>query len=441
MIDEEKVLRKSINKNIKEIFRLRKENEGEFIPGKTFIQYAGSIYDDKEITNVVQSWLDGWFGLGENTNKFEKKLSSYIGSIGSIITNSGSSSNLLAIASLMSPMFPERMEKGDEVITLACGFPTTVNPIVQLGLVPVFMDVELGTFAIKTEELQYALSNKTRAIFLAHTLGNPHNLDYLMDFCKKNNLFLIEDNCDALGSLYKGKKTGSFGILSTQSFYPPHHLTMGEGGAVNYNDPVFERITRSLRDWGRACWCRGDEKSRHGACGSRLKYKIGGKCYDHKYIFSQIGYNLKPIEQQAAMGVVQITRLEEFTKKRRSNFSLFDKAAKEGRWDRFFVLPKATVGSKPSWFAYPLTVKDNAKFTRNDITNYLEECKIQTRTLFGGNLTKQPAYRKVDMRIVGNLENSDRVLFNTFFVGLYPKLDVEHITYMAEKIDEFIKKY
>ncbi|MBU4380854.1 lipopolysaccharide biosynthesis protein RfbH [Candidatus Parcubacteria bacterium] len=441
MDKKEKELRLQIKKIVQEIFKIKKQEDSEFIPGKSFIQYAGSVFDDKEVNNVISTWLDGWFGLGQFAEDFERGLAKYIGATGSIITNSGSSSNLLSVASLMSPMFPERLHPGDEVITLACGFPTTVNPIIQLGLVPVFMDVNLGTYSIKIEDLQHATSSKTKAVFLAHTLGNPHDMDLLVNFCKEKGLFLIEDNCDALGSIYKGKKTGSFGILSTQSFYPPHHLTMGEGGAVNYNDRIFERITRSLRDWGRACWCRGDEKGRYGACNARFNYKIGGKPYDHKYIFSQIGYNLKPIEPQAAMGVIQLKRLNEFTRIRRKNFARFAYHAKEGRWERFFVLPKATTGAKPSWFAYPLTIKDDAKFDRLEITRFLEENKIQTRTLFGGNLTKQPAYRGINMRIVGNLENSDRILYNTFFLGVYPKLDNRHIDYMAGKINEFLKRF
>jgi len=438
---KEKELKRDIYKIVKEIFEIKKVKNEKFIPGKTFIQYAGSVFDEKEVNNVIDSWLDGWFGLGQKAEDFEKGLARYLGVKGSILTNSGSSSNLLAVASLMSPMFPDKLNPGDEVITLACGFPTTVNPIVQLGLIPVFLDVDLGTYSIKTEDLELALSNRTRAVMLAHTMGNPHNLDVLTAFCKERNLYLIEDNCDALGSEYKGKRTGSFGILSTQSFYPPHHLTMGEGGAVNYNDAMFERITRSLRDWGRACWCRGDEKGRYGACNARFSYKIDGKPYDHKYIFSQIGYNLKPIEPQAAMGVIQLKRLDDFTRKRRSNFARFDKHARENGWDRFFVLPKATTGSKPSWFAYPLTIKDNAKFSRLEITRHLEENLIQTRTLFGGNLTKQPAYRDINMRVIGALENSDRVLHNTFFLGVYPKLDSRHIDYMAEKITEFLGGY
>lgn len=441
MTEKEQQIRTDISQLITDMFEHRRESDQGFIPGKTFIQYAGSVMDETEIVSSVNALLDGWFGLGQHGENFEKGLSEYLQAKGSILTNSGSSANFLAIASLVSPMFPEKLIPGDEVITVACGFPTTINPIIQHGLVPVFLDVEPDTYTIKISDLEKAVSGKTKAVIVAHTLGNPHNLDFLTKFCKAHNMHLIEDNCDALGSEYQGKKTGSFGILSTQSFYPPHHLTMGEGGAVNYNDPIFERITRSLRDWGRACWCRGDEKRKHGACNARFNYKVGGKPCDHKYIFSQIGYNLKPIEPQAAIGVIQLKRLPGFVEKRRKNFNRLNMHAKKSGWDKFLILPKATPGSKPSWFAYPLTVRDDAPFGRPEITEFLEEALIQTRTLFAGNLIRQPAYRHTNMRIIGNLENSDRILHNTFFVGVYPKLNNEHMDYIAENVDSFLKKF
>lgn len=438
MMNEEEKLRKEISKKIKQIFNFRKKNKKPFVPGKTWIQYAGSIFDDKEVNAAVSSWLDGWFGLGEKGEKFEKNLSKFLGTKGSILTNSGSSANLLVVASLMSPLFAEHLDPGDEVITAACGYPTTVNPLILYRLIPVFLDINPKTYNIDSKDLEKSLSKKTRAVMIAHTLGNPNEMDKIIDFCKKHKLFLIEDNCDALGSEYKGKKTGSFGILSTQSFYPPHHITMGEGGAVNYNDLRFERITRSLRDWGRACWCRGDEKRKLGACGRRFSYRINGKPYDHKYIFDKIGYNLKPIEQQAAMGVKQLKRMPQFMKKRKENFDRFYRYAKN--WGKYFILPKALAEANPCWFSFPLTIRDKVRFSRHAIVMFLEDRMIQTRPLFAGNIIRQPAYKNVEYRKIGNLKNADRVLHNTFFVGVYPGLGKQEIDFMAESIEDFLKK-
>lgn len=437
MVSEES-LKQEIFQKISELFALRKENK-KFIPGKTWIQYAGGIFDDKEINASVEALLEGWFGLGAKAQELEKGLAEFVGAKGTILTNSGSSSNLLAVTSLCSYLFPDHLNTGDEVITVACGFPTTVNPIIQNRLIPVFLDIDPETYNLNAEDLEKALSKKTRAIMAAHTLGNPMELDVIMDFCKAHNLFLIEDNCDALGSEYDGKRTGAWGILGTQSFYPPHHMTMGEGGAVHYNDLRFERITRSLRDWGRSCWCPGNNKSTHGACNARFKYKIAGRPYDHKYLFHQIGYNLKPIEPQAAMGVEQLKRMPEFIRIRKRNFSRMMRHLKQ--WEEFFYLPKSLPKADPCWFAFPLTIRDDAPFDRLKITMYLEEHMIQTRPLFGGNLVRQPAYRNVEYRVVGDLKNSDRVLFNTFFVGVYPGLTDEMIDYIAENIHDFCKIY
>lgn len=438
MNEIEKNKREEIFKIVKEIFKER-EKLKNFEPGKTWVQYAGSVFDDNEINAMVDTILDGWFGLGQRAENLENGIAEYLGVKGSILTNSGSSANFLAIAGLMSPLLEDHLNSGDEVITPACGFPTTVNPIIQQGLIPVFVDVEMETYNINPKILESALSSKTRALFLPNTMGNPNDMDKILDFCKKHNLFLIEDNCDSLGSEYKGKKTGSFGILSTQSFYPPHHMTMGEGGAINYNDERFERIIRSLRDWGRACYCRGDEKHRFGACRHRFDFNIDGKSYDHKYVFSQIGYNLKPIEPQAAMGVEQLKRLPSFTETRRRNFSrMYDYAKK---WEKFFILPRATEGSIPSWFAFLLTIRDDAGFDRFDITTYLEERMIQTRPLFAGNILKQPAYINIKHRVVGKLKNSDKIMHDTFFLGVYPGLDDRAIDYIVENIENFLKKY
>lgn len=435
-MDDEITLRKEIAAKITKIFVLRKKKK-KFIPGKTWVQYAGGVFDDTEINASVSVLIDGWFGLGKKAEEFENGLASFVGAKGSILTNSGSSSNFLAVASLKSYFFPKHLNPGDEIITAACGFPTTVNPIVNHGMIPVFLDVNPETYNIEAGDLEKAVSKKTRALMIAHTMGNPNEMDMIVDFCKKHDLFLIEDNCDALGSEYNGRRTGSFGILATQSFYPPHHITMGEGGAVYYNDLRFEKITRSLRDWGRSCWCRGDDKTTTGACKARFNYRIDGKPYDHKYMFNQIGYNLKPIEPQAAMGVEQLKRMPTFISARAHNFSRMMKYTKN--WEKYFILPRSLPKSRPCWFAFVLTIRDDAPFTRHELIMYLEERMIQTRPLFAGNITKQAAYKNVNFRTVQPLINSDRILHNTFFVGIYPGLGDAEIDYIAENISEFIK--
>ena len=437
MDTREVTLRKEIAEKIEKIFLLRKKHK-KFTPGTSWIQYAGGVFDDKEINASVSVLIDGWFGLGKKAEELEKGLAQFIGAKGSVLTNSGSSSNFLAVASLQSCFFPNHLKPGDEIITAACGFPTTVNPIVTLGMIPVFLDVNPETYNINASDLENAYSPKTRAVIVAHTLGNPNDMDVIADFCNTHNLFLIEDNCDALGSEYDGKRTGSFGILATQSFYPPHHMTMGEGGAVYYNDLRFERITRSIRDWGRSCWCRGDDKTINGACKARFNYRVDGKPYDHKYMFNQIGYNMKPIEPQAAMGVEQLKRMPAFIEARAHNFSRMENYAKA--WEKYFILPKTLSKSKPCWFAYPLTVRDNATFTRLELIMYLEERMIQTRPLFAGNITKQAAYRNVTYRTIGTLNNATRILHNTFFTGIYPGLGDTEIDYIAENISDFLKK-
>ena len=430
-------LREKIADSVTKIYKLRASNK-KFIPGKTLVQYAGSVLDDKEINVGVSSLIDGWFGLGKKGDEFEERLAKFVKSKGCVLTNSGSSANLLAIGSIMSPLFSGRLKKGDEVIVAACGFPTTINPLVFYGLIPVFLDVNKETYNIEYSDLKKALSKKTKAIFIAHTLGNPNEMDKIVKFCEKNKLLLVEDNCDALGSEYDGQKTGSFGILATQSFYPPHQITIGEGGAIHYNDVRFDRILRSLRDWGRSCWCKGDDKSMLGACGVRFNYKIDNKPYDHKYMFTQLGFNLKPIEAQAAIGVEQMKRLPSFVKKRKQNFDRMFSYAK--KWEKYFILPKSLPKAKPCWFSFVLTIKDDAPFSRHEITMFLEEKKIQTRPLFAGNITKQPAYFNVESRIVGKLVNSDRILHNAFFLSIYPGVGTEEIDYVAKTINEFLLK-
>lgn len=432
--------RDAIVKIIQDIF-VEREKGKKFEPGKTWVQYAGAIFDDKEVNAVVTATLDGWFGLGQKSEDLENGMAEYLGVKGCMLTNSGSSSNLLAVATLMSPMFSEHLNPGDEIITTACGFPTTVNPMIQQGLVPVFIDVEMETYNIDTAMLEAAMSPKVKAVMFAHTMGNPADMDKIIAFCKKHNLLLVEDNCDALGSEYKGKKTGSFGVLSTQSFYPPHHMTMGEGGMVNYNDNRVKIIARSLRDWGRACYCRGDEKNKLGACGHRFDFKIAGRSYDHKYMFTQIGYNLKPIEPQAAMGVEQLKRVPGFVAARRKNFVRLSEHARNNGWEEFFFLPRATEGADPSWFGFPLTIKDGAGFDRHGITVYLEDRMIQTRPLFAGNILRQPAYRNIKHRVVGELKNADKIMFDTFFLGVYPGLTDEIIDYVADTMTAFLAQY
>lgn len=431
--------REEIRKLVREFFDPSLPTNG-FVPGETMVQYAGSIHDEREIISMLDTLLDGWWGLGEKAREFERRLSQYIGAEKAVITNSGSSATLLSLASLKSPLFPgDRIEDGAEVITPACTFPTTLNPIIQLNLMPVFIDVELGTYNIDPSKLEEALSPKTRAIFFPHTLGNPNDMDAIMSFAKEHNLFVLEDNCDALGSEFGGKKTGSFGIVSTLSFYPAHHITTGEGGAVLLNDSRLERPVRSIRDWGKACYCFGDHKSTQGACGNRFNFSVNGVPYDHRYMYSEIGYNLKPTEVQAAMGVEQLKKFPEFKRKRKLNFNaLFSFLT---RYEEFLILPQSHPKADPCWFSFPITVKENAPFSRSDIVGFLEGHKIQTRPVFAGNILHQEAYKNINCRIVGKLTNSDRVLADTFFVGVYPGIDKIRLDYMLSVFEDFFSRY
>ncbi|EQD65977.1 dehydratase RfbH, partial [mine drainage metagenome] len=364
--------------------------------------------------------LDEWITAGRYSEEFEYQLSHFLGVYSAMIVNSGSSANLVALSSLTSPSLGnDRMSKGDEVITVAAGFPTTVNPIVQNGMVPVFVDIEEGTYNINPDQIEDAISDRTKAIMVAHTLGNPFNLNKISKISKDYSLFLIEDNCDALGSEYKGKKTGSFGDLSTLSFYPAHHITMGEGGAVMTNNPKLERIARSFRDWGRDCYC---ETGASNSCGMRFTQQFGELPlgYDHKFVYSHIGYNLKGTDLQAAIGVAQLRKLDQFITARKNNFDYLYSRLKEH--EELFILPKKLKESNPSWFAFPLTVRKDASFSRNEITSFLEDKKIMTRTLFAGNLIRQPAYIGVDKRIASSLEVTDNTMLNSFFIGVYPGL-------------------
>lgn len=437
--DKKAAIKKKINSLIADYYSLF-EKEQKFIPGKSIVQYAGAVYNEKELQAMVDVMLKGWFGLGHEGELLEKELAEFLGAKKAYLVNSGSSADLVAISSLMSYQFSDRINPGDEVITPACTFPTVVSAIVHKGLKPVFVDVDPVTLNPKASDIAKAVTKKSRLIFLVHTLGNPNEMDDIMSIAKEHKLHVIEDNCDALGSVYDGKKTGTFGILATESFYPAHHMTTaGEGGAVFLNDLRLLRIVSSIREWGRACWCGAAGGGSNGACGVRFKFKIDGVPYDHKYIFSHIAYNLKPVEIQAAMGRVQLRKVDSFIKTRKKNFATLQKFFKA--YEKFFILAKATPKSDPSWFAYPLTIRDDAPFERLSITTYLEDRMIQTRPLFGGNILKQPGFKNIDHKAVGSLKNSDRIFLRSFFVGLYPGLTSEHIAYMLDVFTAFLKKY
>jgi len=437
LIIMEKKIRNKIYTCIKNLYRLRVSKE-RFTRGRTPISYAGRVYDEKEMFNLVDASLDFWLTAGKYAAKFEKSLAEFLGAEYCLLTNSGSSANLLAVSALTSPALGEkRLKPGDEVITVACGFPTTLNPIIQNNLIPVFVDVELGTYNIRADKIEAALSDRTKAIFIPHTLGNPARLDKIMEIVKKHQLWFIEDNCDSLGSKFNGKHTGTFGHLSTYSFYPAHHITTGEGGAVLINEPLLEKIVLSFRDWGRDCWC---ETGCNDTCRKRFGWKSGGLPfgYDHKYIYSHIGYNLKMTDMQAAIGVAQMKKLPGFIKKRKDNFATLLRFFE--KYKDCFILPEPTQNSEPSWFGFPLLVRKEAPFKRSDIVNYLEKNKIATRMLFGGNLTKQPAYKNIKCRVAGPLTNTDSVMNNLFWIGVYPGITKEKMDYMTKTICGFFSK-
>lgn len=431
-----KELRQEILDKVAEYYNLEHGNkeyaEGDLIP------FARRIFDETELVNLVDSSLDLWLTAGRYHDEFEKKFAEQMNVKSALLVNSGSSANLVAFSTLTSPSLGDkRLKKGDEVITVAAGFPTTVNPIIQNGLVPVFLDVELETYNINVKDLEKALSPKTKAIMLAHTLGNPFDLDAIMEFANKNDLYVIEDCCDAVGTTYNGKLVGTFGHLSTVSFYPAHHMTMGEGGAVLTNDPKLAKIAKSFRDWGRDCHCNPGQNN---ACGMRFKKQYGNLPfgYDHKYVYSNIGYNLKVTDMQAAVGLAQLEKLPMFIEKRKVNFDRINERLK--KYEEYFVIPKATEKSVPSWFGYPLTVKENDKFTRNELTQHLEDNNIMTRLLFAGNITKQPAYLDIECRIIGDLENTDTIMNNTFFIGVYPEIDTPQVDYIEQVFADFFNK-
>jgi len=406
-----------------------------FSPGVSPIPASGKVLSGSDYAMMAEAVLDGWLTTGRFNDLFETELASFLGVNHAITTNSGSSANLLALSTLTSPKLLERQLKpGDEVITVAAGFPTTVNPIIQNNLVPVFVDVEIPTYNIRAEQLVDALSPKTRAIMLAHTLGNPFNLDLVTAFSKKHNLWLIEDCCDALGSEYKGKKVGTFGDIGTLSFYPAHHITMGEGGAVFTNSSELRVLIESYRDWGRDCYC---EPGKDNTCGKRFHWKLGDlpAGYDHKYTYSHLGYNLKITDIQAACGLSQLRRVDQFIEKRRRNFAYLSR--KLETLTEFVILPGPTDNSNPSWFGFPITLRDSAGTSRRDFLEYLDQNKIGTRLVFAGNITKQPYFKNIEYRIVGALENTDIVMNQTFWIGVYPGLTTEMLDYVVETMESY----
>lgn len=430
-----KQLRKEILEKTKEYYKAR-FTQLQFEKGKAKVNYAGRVFDENEIINAVDSSLDFWLTEGRYSEEFADKIAEFLGIENVLLTNSGSSANLLAFSSLTSEKLGDkRLKPGDEVISVAAGFPATVTPIIQYGLVPVFVDVDINTYNINIEQAEKAITSKTRCIFIAHTLGNPFNLDKIMDLANKYNLWVIEDNCDAFGSKYKGQYTGTFGHLSTISFYPAHHITTGEGGAICTNNPQLAKLVRAFRDWGRDCYCMGGENN---TCGKRFTQQFGNLPlgYDHKYVYSEIGYNLKMTDIQAAIGSAQMDKLPEFCEKRKNHFKkhyeIFSK------YPQYFILPTATEDSDPAWFAFIVTVKENSPFTRDEITQYLNSKLIETRNLFAGNITKQPAFVNKKWRIADNLEITDQIMNNTFFLGTYPGLKDEMFKYEDEVLSSFI---
>ena len=433
---QKKKLRNKISSLVKKYSDLEFK-KSKFISGKTIIPPTGKVIGDLELQNMVEASLDGWLTAGRFNNEFEKKLAKFIGIKQLITVNSGSSANLIAFSTLTSPKLKEiAIKSGDEVISVAAGFPTTINPIIQFGAVPVFVDVKIPTYNIDENAIEEAITSKTKAIMIAHTLGNPFNLKAIKSICEKYNLWLIEDSCDALGSTYENQMVGTFGDLATLSFYPAHHITMGEGGAVFTNSIKLKMIAQSYRDWGRDCFC---EPGMENTCGKRYDWKLGDlpKGYDHKYIYSHAGYNMKITDMQAACGLGQLNRVKDFIKSRKNNFKyIYDNLKSH---EELLILPKATENSDPSWFGFPITLRDNLLITRTELLRYLDEKKIGTRLLFSGNATKQPYMLNKKFRIVGNLDNTTNIMKNTFWIGLYPGLTHQQLDFVTDQIKNFVK--
>ena len=439
MTKQEK-LKQEILQKTKEYYELvhKPKQEAEFVDGESRVNYAGRVFDATEMEYLVDSSLDFWLTYGDYSKKFEKQLAKFLNVRWAFLVNSGSSANLLAFYALTSPLLKERqIKRGDEVITVGAGFPTTVAPIVQYGAVPVFVDMELTYFNIDVTQLEKSLSSKTKAVMIAHTIGNPFNIKAVKEFCDKHNLWLIEDNCDALGSTYNGRPTGTWGDIGTSSFYPPHHMTMGEGGATYTDNPLLQKIMLSMRDWGRDCWC---ESGVDNTCGKRFSMSFGNlpKGYDHKYVYSHFGFNLKVSDMQAAVGVAQLEKFPSFVEKRKENFAKLYDGLKD---IKDFILLQAQPLSDPSWFGFMITLREGVSYTRNDISQFLEANNIQTRNLFAGNLLRHPLFdtmqESVDYRVVGELTNTDKIMNDSFWIGLYPGMGDDAINYMVKKIRKF----
>src|SRR5579864_7887982 len=411
---------------------------GDFIPGVSPIPVSGKVIDANDISAVVDSALDAWFTTGRFGESFERNLARFVGVRSASLVNSGSSANLIALSALTSPKLGDRrLNPGDEVITVAAGFPTTVNPIFQNRMVPVFVDVTVPEYEIDVRQLEAALTPRTKAVFLAHTLGNVFDLEAVTAFTRKHKLWLIEDCCDALGSTYRGRNVGTFGDIATLSFYPAHHITTGEGGAVLTDKPALQTLIESFRDWGRDCWC---EPGKDNTCGKRFDWQLGSlPCgYDHKYTYSHIGYNLKATDMQAALGASQLSKLPDFIARRKENYNHLKKAL--ASFEDSLILPEATTLSDPSWFGFPIGIRENAPFKREDLIRSLEKNRIGTRLLFGGNLIRQPAYLGTHFRTAGHLKNSDFVMNNVFWVGVFPGLTSPMLDFVVERIAEFVSR-
>lgn len=407
-----------------------------FVPGATYIPPSGKVLDGDDCANLIDASLDMWLTAGRYADRFEEELAAKFGLRSAKLTVSGSAANLLAFACLTSwKLGNKRIRPGDEVITVAAGFPTTVSPIVQYGCIPVFVDVDLETHNVDVDLLEAAITPKTKAVMIAHSLGNPFDVARVAALCKQHGLFLVEDCCDAFGATLGGQAVGTFGDVATLSFYPAHHITMGEGGAVLMNSPLLAKIAESFRDWGRDCYCKPGVDN---TCNKRFGWRLGQlpKGYDHKYTYSHVGYNLKVSDMQAAVGVGQLQKLDRFIERRRENFNELTRRLTERGLDRYFHLPQPTAGSNPSWFGYLLTVRDGSGIDRNLLTRTLEERKVGTRMLFAGNLTKQPAFRDVEYRVHGDLTNTDKVMNDSFWIGVWPGIDAPRLDYMVDTIGE-----
>ncbi len=432
-------IRREILAKVKEYHQLAHAGKS-FIPGQSKISYAGRVYDDQEMTAMVNSVLDFWLTLGKEDQQFTKDFSQFTGLKKTLLVNSGSSANLIAITALKSPILENRLLDGDEIITPAVTFPTTLAPIIQNNLIPVLVDCDEGTYNLRVSELQKAYSAKTRGVFVPHTLGNPADIAAIQDFTHERGLYLIEDCCDALGAEFNGQKTGTFGDIATFSFYPAHHITMGEGGATATDNPTLYRAMLSLRDWGRDCFCPWDQNDAKGACGRRFDWQIEGmgEGYDHRYIYSHIGYNLKPLDIQAAMAIQQLKKLPDFIRRRNQNFNQIYQGL--SGYQDVLALPTTYSKAAPSWFAFPIMVKPQAAFNRHDLVRFLEERQIQTRRLFAGNILRQPGYKNIRCRVIGDLSVTNQVMERVFFVGVYPGLNNQMIDYMLAQFGEFIKR-